>query len=64
MTTVASEAQTLIVKARPAAPTKSEIIVTQPSVIGGKGTIAGTQTLMEYSTIMVLIGLRAREMYR
>ena len=38
VTTVASEAQTLIVKARPAAPTKSEIIVTQPSVIGGKGT--------------------------
>ena len=50
MTTVASEAQTLIVKARPAAPTKSEIIVTQPSVIGGKGTIAGIADTMEYST--------------
>lgn len=50
VTTVASEAQTLIVKARPAAPTKSEIIVTQPSVIGGKGTIAGIADTMEYST--------------
>ena len=50
MTTVASEAQTLIVKARPAAPTKSEIIVTQPSVIGGKGTIAGIADTMEYCT--------------
>ena len=50
VTTVASEAQTLIVKARPAAPTKSEIIVTQPSVIGGKGTIAGSADTMEYST--------------
>lgn len=49
VTTVASEAQTLIVKARPAAPTKSEIIVTQPSVIGGKGTIAGIADTMEYS---------------
>lgn len=50
VTTVASEAQTLIVKARPAAPTKSEIIVTQPSVIDGKGTIAGIADTMEYST--------------
>ena len=50
VTTVASEAQTLIVKARPAAPTKSEIIVTQPGVIGGKGTIAGIADTMEYST--------------
>lgn len=50
VTTVASEAQTLIVKARPAAPTKSEIIVTQPSVIGSKGTIAGIADTMEYST--------------
>ncbi len=50
VTTVASEAQTLIVKARPAATTKSEIIVTQPSVIGGKGTIAGIADTMEYST--------------
>lgn len=50
VTTVASEAQTLIVKARPAAPTKSEIIVTQTSVIGGKGTIAGIADTMEYST--------------
>lgn len=50
VTTVTSEAQTLIVKARPAAPTKSEIIVTQPSVIGGKGTIAGIADTMEYST--------------
>ena len=50
VTTVASEAQTLIVKARPAAPTKSEIIVTQPSVIGGKGTIAGIADTIEYST--------------
>lgn len=50
VTTVASEAQTLIVKACPAAPTKSEIIVTQPSVIGGKGTIAGIADTMEYST--------------
>lgn len=50
VTTVASEAQTLIVKARPAAPSKSEIIVTQPSVIGGKGTIAGIADTMEYST--------------
>lgn len=50
VTTVASEAQTLIVKARPAAPTKSEIIVTQSSVIGGKGTIAGIADTMEYST--------------
>ena len=50
VTTVASEAQTLIVKARPSAPTKSEIIVTQPSVIGGKGTIAGIADTMEYST--------------
>lgn len=50
VTTVASEAQTLIVKARPAAPTKSEIIVTQQSVIGGKGTIAGIADTMEYST--------------
>lgn len=50
VTTVVSEAQTLIVKARPAAPTKSEIIVTQPSVIGGKGTIAGIADTMEYST--------------
>ena len=50
VTTVASEAQTLIVKARPAAPTKSEIIVTQPSVISGKGTIAGIADTMEYST--------------
>lgn len=50
VTTVASEAQTLIVKARPAAPTKSEIIVTQPSVIGGKGTIAGIADTMEYIT--------------
>lgn len=50
VTTVASEVQTLIVKARPAAPTKSEIIVTQPSVIGGKGTIAGIADTMEYST--------------
>lgn len=50
VTTVASEAQTLIVKARPAAPAKSEIIVTQPSVIGGKGTIAGIADTMEYST--------------
>lgn len=50
VTTVASEAQTLIVKVRPAAPTKSEIIVTQPSVIGGKGTIAGIADTMEYST--------------
>ena len=54
VTTVASEAQTLIVKARPAAPTKSEIIVTQPSVIGGKGTIAGIADTMEYSTNNVI----------
>ena len=49
-TTVASEVQQLTVKARPAAPTISEITVTQPSEVGGKGTIAGIADTMEYST--------------
>lgn len=43
-----SEAQQLPVPARHAAPTSSDITVTQPTTIGGSGTISGVTDAMEY----------------
>lgn len=47
-TTTDSDVQSLQVPSRPQAPGTQDIVVTQPSVIGGKGTITGVTSAMEY----------------
>ncbi len=49
VTTTDSAEQTLEVPARPAAPTQTQIAVTQPNTIGGTGSISGITADMEYS---------------
>ncbi len=50
VTTSDSEPQTLVIPARPSAPSESGFKVVQPSEVGGTGSIEGITADMEYST--------------